>query len=180
MMMAEWVWKRSGAWFFKGLPKYTLPEKKVEGPGKHLSRMRPQLRGSFRARPGSVRDSNYTWHRARGGSSTGTASYGESSDQDSSESSDEEINISKHKTRKGQESESDTVSIGSARSSQYDHHHYNRLDRKASLSRDNYGGGHGSATESSRGDDLHDDIDSERSSNYRHSRRFNPNQYSPE
>ena len=24
------MWKKSGAWFFKGLPKYTLPEKKTE------------------------------------------------------------------------------------------------------------------------------------------------------
>ena len=32
------------------------------------------------------------------------ASYGESSEQDSSESSEEEISIAKHKTRKGHES----------------------------------------------------------------------------
>ncbi|XP_070203973.1 rabphilin-3A-like [Littorina saxatilis] len=162
------VWKRSGAWFFKGLPKYTIPEKKGEGGRQASTRMRPQLRGSVRGRPGSVRDSNYTWHRARGGSSTGTASYGESSEHDSSESSEDEISISKHKTRKGQESESDNISIGSARSSQYDH--YNRAERKSSVTSASYGGGHISATESSRGDDLHDETDSERSSNYQISR----------
>lgn len=162
------VWKRSGAWFFKGLPKYTLPEKKVEG-GKHPSRMRPQLHSSFRGRPGSVRDSSYAWSRGRGGSSTGTGSYGESSDQDSSDSSEDEISISKHKTRKGHESESDNISIGSARSSQYDH--YTRAERKASVTSTSYGGGHISATESSRGDDLHDETDSERSSNYQISRQ---------
>ncbi|PVD31713.1 hypothetical protein C0Q70_07131 [Pomacea canaliculata] len=161
------VWKRSGAWFFKGLPKYTLPEKKLEG-GKHSTRMKPQLRGSVRGRPGSIRDSNYTWHRARGSSSTGTASYGESSEQESSDSSEDEISISRHKSRKNHESESDNISIGSARSSHYDH--YTRTERKASVTSTSYGGGHVSATESSRGDDLHDETDSERSSTYQFSR----------
>ena len=60
--------------------------------------------------------------------------------------------------------ESDNISIGSARSSQHDH--YTRTERKASVTSTSYGGGH-SATESSRGDDLHDETDSERSSNHR-------------
>ncbi|XP_076453214.1 rabphilin-3A-like isoform X2 [Babylonia areolata] len=161
------VWKRSGAWFFKGLPKYVLPEKKSEG-GKLSARARTQLHSSFRQRPGSMRDANYTWHKARGGSSTGTASHGESSEQESSDSSEDEISLSKHRSRKGQESESDNVSIGSALSSQYDH--YNRTERKASVTSASYAGGQISATESSRGDDLHDETDSERSSNYQFSR----------
>lgn len=161
------VWKRSGAWFFKGLPKYILPEKKNEG-GKLSARARTQVPGGSFRRPGSMRDTNYTWHRARGGSSTGTASHGESSEQESSDSSEDEISLSKHRSRKGQESESDNISIGSARSAQYDH--YNRTERKASVTSTSYGGGQISATESSRGDDLHDETDSERSSNYQFSR----------
>lgn len=162
------VWKRSGAWFFKGLPKYTLPEKQKES-GKHTKHIRPQLRGSFRGRPGSVRDSSYTWHRARGGSSTGTGSYGESSEQDSSESSEDEVSLSKHKNRKSHESESDNISIGSGQSSQFCQYGA-QTERAASVTSASYGGGHVSATESSRGDDIPDETDSERSSSHQFSR----------
>ncbi|GFO11356.1 Rab effector noc2 [Plakobranchus ocellatus] len=80
------VWKRSGAWFFKSMPKYILPEKKAEG-GKYPMRMRPSPHGSLKGRPtsamtsgiggsagggGSPRDA-YTWHKARGSASTGVS-----------------------------------------------------------------------------------------------------------
>ena len=61
------VWKRSGAWFFKGLPKYVIPEKKNEGskhgggPGKGKGDYRESPKG----RTGSLRHYN-NWSRGRG------------------------------------------------------------------------------------------------------------------
>ncbi|GFO08698.1 double c2-like domain-containing protein beta [Plakobranchus ocellatus] len=123
------------------------------------------------------------------------ASYGESSEQDSSESSEEDLpSMAKAKARRSVDSaESDTVSVGSSASRsapQSQRHHpghaagngrwpgyggYVREESKASLSSSVGGsgptaGGHASATESSRGDDLHDETDSERSSTYGFSR----------
>ncbi|XP_059146253.1 double C2-like domain-containing protein beta isoform X4 [Physella acuta] len=169
------VWKRSGAWFFKGIPKYTLPEKKNET-SKYPMRMRPSPRGSLKGRPAgspSPRDS-YTWHKARGSASTGvSSSYGESSEQDSSESSEEDFPMTKAKAKKSTDlgnpktmTKSDNASIGSSASRTAFHnnnHNYSRAESKTSITSATTAGGQLSATESSRGDDLHDDTDSERS-----------------
>ncbi|XP_054986301.1 rab effector Noc2 isoform X2 [Sorex araneus] len=61
------VWKRSGAWFYKGLPKYILP---LKTPGRaddpHL---RPLPIEPAKQEPHSVETSRvYTWARGRGGS----------------------------------------------------------------------------------------------------------------
>ncbi|XP_041349378.1 double C2-like domain-containing protein beta isoform X1 [Gigantopelta aegis] len=155
------VWKRSGAWFFKGMPKFVIPQNKKSELGKYQPRGRTQqLRVSQRVRPGGqgVRDS-YTWHRARG--STSTASYGESSEQDSSSSSEDEFNIAKPKSKRGGESaESDNISIGSSRSTNL-YGQTSLAESRTSITSANFGGGHWSATESSRGDDLHDDSENE-------------------
>ncbi|XP_050408654.1 rabphilin-3A isoform X2 [Patella vulgata] len=155
------VWKRSGAWFFKAIPRYVIPEKKTDC-AKYQARGRIQTQGSRRVRPGGP---SPAWHRGRGSTSTGTASYGESSEQDSSSSSEDEVNFnSKHKNKRGAESESDNISIGSSRSSHLYGTH-NLADSKTSITSGNYGGaGQLSATESSRGDDYHDETDSEKSS----------------
>lgn len=58
------VWKRSGAWFFKGIPKYVLPEKKLETSKLGGQKGHREMRGSMRSRPGSVRGYN-TWSRGR-------------------------------------------------------------------------------------------------------------------
>lgn len=61
------VWKRSGAWFFKGLPKYVIPEKKVEGPkhGTPNNKGKVEYRGSQKGHAGTVRTYN-NWSRGRG------------------------------------------------------------------------------------------------------------------
>ncbi|XP_055863040.1 rabphilin-3A-like isoform X1 [Biomphalaria glabrata] len=170
------VWKRSGAWFFKGIPKYTLPEKKAES-SKYPMRMRPSPRGSVKGKPAgaaSPRDS-YTWHKARGSASTGvSSSYGESSEQDSSESSDEDFSLMKTKAKKNLDSgnpksvtKSDNASIGSSASRTVHHNNnhpnYSRAESKTSIASASNVAGQLSATESSRGDDLHNESDSERS-----------------
>ncbi|XP_013406961.1 double C2-like domain-containing protein beta isoform X2 [Lingula anatina] len=94
------LWKRSGAWFFKGLPRYIMPKKKTEldkvpGRGGHPGQ-------GQRSRTGSPAPQYNTWTRGR-------VQYGESTDeQESSESSDDEINISKRKVRRQQDSESES------------------------------------------------------------------------
>nr|KAI8753413.1 rabphilin-3A [Biomphalaria glabrata] len=168
-MRGKRVWKRSGAWFFKGIPKYTLPEKKAES-SKYPMRMRPSPRGSVKGKPAgaaSPRDS-YTWHKARGSASTGvSSSYGESSEQDSSESSDEDFSLMKTKAKKNLDSESDNASIGSSASRTVHHNNnhpnYSRAESKTSIASASNVAGQLSATESSRGDDLHNESDSERS-----------------
>ncbi|GFR91809.1 double C2-like domain-containing protein beta [Elysia marginata] len=184
------VWKRSGAWFFKSMPKYVLPEKKAEG-GKYPMRMRPSPHGSLKGRPpsaapgpgglghggGGARAGNsprdaYTWHKARGSASTGvSSSYGESSDQESSESSEDDLpSMSKAKARRSMDSAG-----GPGNGRWHGYGGYVREESKTSLGSSVGGssqaaGGHASATESSRGDDLHDETDSERSSTYGFSR----------
>ncbi|XP_064612197.1 rabphilin-3A-like isoform X2 [Liolophura sinensis] len=150
------VWKRSGAWFFKGIPKYTIPEKKVEAGGLKyhgsLNRGRHEGRSQRANRPGSVRTYN-TWSRG------GAGSYGDSSEQESSSSSEDEVSIGRRKNKGGIESESDNISIGS-------NHLYGSqgmADSKTSITSGILYGGQLSATESSRGDDLHDETDSEKS-----------------
>lgn len=58
------VWKRSGAWFFKGIPKYVLPEKKTGAAKYTASRLGQDVRGSIKSRPGTTRQYN-TWSRGR-------------------------------------------------------------------------------------------------------------------
>ncbi|XP_061196421.1 rabphilin-3A-like isoform X1 [Saccostrea echinata] len=151
------VWKRSGAWFFKGIPKYVIPEKKSEISKIGGHKGQRELRGSLRSRPGSGRGYN-TWSRGR----ASHASYGESSEQETSSSSDDEVSIGKRKAvkRSGDSGESDNISITSSTSGQYYSSHVNK-DQRPSITSSNYYGGHLSATESSRGDDLHDDTDNE-------------------
>lgn len=143
------VWKRSGAWFFKGLPKYILPEKKTDNPKQTNGK---DLKSSQKGRTGSIRSYN-TWSRGRGNQ----VSYGESSDHESEESSDDDISIGKRKGRNG--SESDVISLGSTQSGHLYTDHLR--DSKSSITSTNYGQGQLSATESSRGDDIQDETDND-------------------
>ena len=147
------VWKRSGAWFFKGIPKYTIPEKKMATSKYTGNRMGQEMRGSLKNRPGSTRRYN-TWSTGR----PNQASYGESSDQESSSESDDEISIGKKKSGKMKDSESDNVSLTSSTSGQY--YNVSKESRPSNASSTCYTG-QMSATESSRGDDLHDSSDNE-------------------
>lgn len=56
--------------------------------------------------------------------------------------------------------ESDNISVTSSASGQYYGNHVNKEPR-SSITSSNYYGGQLSATESSRGDDVHDDTDNE-------------------
>lgn len=150
------VWKRSGAWFFKGLPKYVIPEKKPEGPkhGTPVHKGKVEYRGSQKGPSGTTRTYN-NWTRGRGSQGT---SYGESSDHESESSSDDEVSIGKRKGRKGS-AESDALSMASSQSGQIYTSHVR--DSKSSISSDRYGHGQLSATESSRGDEYHDETDND-------------------
>lgn len=61
------VWKRSGAWFFKGIPKYTTPKQRMHDTGKFSSSPKNRMENQG-PRKGSIR-SYHTWCRGRGGSS---------------------------------------------------------------------------------------------------------------
>jgi len=189
------VWKRSGAWFFKGIPKYVVPEKKTEPSKYPMRQLRPSPRGSLKGqRPGvggaaaaSAASSavggsprtdgrSYTWHKVSRGSSS-TASFGESTDQDSDSSDDDFPLRSRGKIKRSVDSGSDSVSIGSSVShtaplighpAGQGHSQVTNAESKSSLAGGH--GGHVSATESSRGDDQHTDTESERSSVYAFSR----------
>ncbi|KAG8122603.1 hypothetical protein E2320_018087, partial [Naja naja] len=60
------VWKRSGAWFFKGLPKCILPLKETSGSKTKEIRLRPppsRPEPSSLELRGSRMDHTYTWAR---------------------------------------------------------------------------------------------------------------------
>ncbi|KAK3086805.1 hypothetical protein FSP39_023732 [Pinctada imbricata] len=148
------VWKRSGAWFFKGIPKYVLPEKKSDHVKFTDQKGQGYSRGSQRGRPVAARPYQGTWGSGRG-------SIADSNEQESSESSDDEIcSMGKHRIGRQGDSESDNISITSSTSGQYYSGHVTKESR-SSITSSNYHGGHISATESSRGDEFHDDSDSE-------------------
>ncbi|CAI9715995.1 double C2-like domain-containing protein beta isoform X1 [Octopus vulgaris] len=143
------VWKRSGAWFFKGIPKYTVPKHHHEG-GKFSSNARNQLETSAhqKGRSGSFRSYN-TWSRGRhNGNKEGFG--GESSGQDASSSSEDEVSIGK-RTK-----ESDNISIGSSQSSR-DHQGGNG---KVISSNTNVHGGHLKSTDNNQ--DFHNASDNEK------------------
>ncbi|XP_064647761.1 rabphilin-3A-like isoform X2 [Lineus longissimus] len=149
------LWKRSGAWFFKGIPKYIYPSKRGAGYGK-AGRMKAGDAVKSN-RGGSGRTYN-TWSKARN-----KPSYGESSDQESDESEDD-VSIGKKKNKNSESVDSDSISITSSRSNNnplYTGH--GLADSKSSITSSNLYG-QLSATESSRGDEVHDETDSEKSS----------------
>ncbi|GAB1597616.1 rabphilin-3A-like [Argonauta hians] len=108
------VWKRSGAWFFKGIPKYIVPKHHESGKFSSNSKNLLDVSTHPKGRSGSFRSYN-TW--SRGGRQNGNKDGfgGESSGQDASSSSEDEVSIGK-RTK-----ESDNISIGSSHSNR-DHH----------------------------------------------------------
>jgi hypothetical protein len=145
------LWKRSGAWFFKGIPQYKLPDGKTGGKdmgGKYTGiGMRSQT-------PESSRQQQHRY----GGKYSSAWDRGDSSEAESS-SSDDEINISKRRVKKPAttDSESDNVSMASSRSNQLSNRGLG--DSKSSINSGHYG--QLSATESSREDERHDDTESD-------------------
>ncbi|XP_070571491.1 double C2-like domain-containing protein beta isoform X9 [Ptychodera flava] len=101
------MWKRSGAWFFKSIPKYVMPEKKSDAQKYQTvggRRIEPKARNR---KPGGARNYN-TWSRA---------GYGSESESESSSSSEDEVSIGrKRKTKRNDSDLSRTSSIRSAAS----------------------------------------------------------------
>ncbi|XP_077996408.1 rabphilin-3A-like [Glandiceps talaboti] len=152
------MWKRSGAWFFKSIPKYVIPEKKSDAqkyqPGR---RIEPKTRSR---KPGGARNYN-TWSRGRD-AKTG---YGSETESESSSSSEDEVSIGRKRKTKRNDSapESDSVSVGSmGRPGSHPLYGGNNIgDSRTSIGSTGwYGGGGTSATESSHGDALQDETDS--------------------
>ncbi|XP_022085712.1 double C2-like domain-containing protein beta isoform X2 [Acanthaster planci] len=148
------LWKRSGAWFFKSLPKYIIPEKKVDQ--SRLQGWRFETRKSGRkSTTGRV---NNTWSKA---------DVSESESEYSS--SEDEVSIGRKRKPKRETNTDDNISIGSKNgmaSSIYGNN-YMAGSRTSIGSAGWYGGA--STTESSH-DAARDESDSERSTLGEHSR----------
>ncbi|XP_035690776.1 rabphilin-3A-like isoform X2 [Branchiostoma floridae] len=115
------MWKRSGAWFFKGLPKYVLPSEQQK---KDDPRGKGGARGGYGGRKARGGKSYNTWSKTRGGKG-GSAEY---SDEEEDESSEDEISLGRKPRGRGRgttlaaaaaatappvESDADSASIGS-------------------------------------------------------------------
>ncbi|XP_070571485.1 double C2-like domain-containing protein beta isoform X3 [Ptychodera flava] len=153
------MWKRSGAWFFKSIPKYVMPEKKSDAQKYQTvggRRIEPKARNR---KPGGARNYN-TWSRGRD-AKTG---YGSESESESSSSSEDEVSIGRKRKTKRNDSapESDSISLGSmGRPGNHPLYGGNNIgDSRTSIGSGGWYGGGTSATESSHGDALQDETDS--------------------
>ncbi|KAL4223052.1 Rabphilin 3A-like (without C2 domains) [Mactra antiquata] len=152
------VWKRSGAWFFKGLPKYVIPEKKIEGQkhgaGNHKSKT--EYRGSQKGHSGGGRPYN-NWSRGTGSQGT---SYGESGDHDTESSSNDNVYITG--TSYGESSDHDTESssndnvyiTGTSYGESGDHDTESSSNDNVYITGTSYGESSDHDTESSSDDDV--------------------------
>lgn len=156
------LWKKSGAWFYKGLPKYVKPSaRKNDGtPQKYnMQHTRSTLSNSLpRSGAGSAAGSV---GGGGGGSVAGVARWtravssrqtNDNSEQESSESEDE-LNISRRRIKPpaADSAESDSISIESSVSNQL-----SRSCADSVASGGSHGGSQWSVTESGR-EDQHDD-----------------------
>ncbi|XP_041456042.1 double C2-like domain-containing protein beta isoform X3 [Lytechinus variegatus] len=142
------LWKRSGAWFFKALPKYTVPEKKSD--------MHHRYPGSFR------RNEATPIRRRRADSESSDAS-----------SSDDDVSLGrKRRTKRDGDQDDTSISssglssanlLGGGSKSDYPGTIYSSNHMAGSRTSIGSGGWYGSANDSSVGDGGHDDSDSERS-----------------
>lgn len=84
------MWKKSGAWFFKGLPKYVLPEKKQDL-GKYLGHPGRQSGDPRSGKVGRLKPrKNFNTWAISGSGTTNRSSPVEGSDQETESSSDED------------------------------------------------------------------------------------------
>ncbi|XP_038053750.1 rabphilin-3A-like isoform X4 [Patiria miniata] len=141
------LWKRSGAWFFKSLPKYVIPEKKMDQ-SRFLGRRIETRKSGRKSTVGRV---NNTWNKAE-----------VSESESESSSSEDEVSIGRKRKPKRETNTDDNISIGSKNgtgSSMYGNN-YMAGSRTSIGSAGWYGGA--STTESSH-DAARDESDSERS-----------------
>lgn len=149
------LWKKSGAWFYKGLPKYVKPSGK-KADSLPLKYMQSNWSPVTSSRPHSDRG-------REGGNVTGSAEgvaqwahsvtrrqVGEKSETDSSDS-DDEFNIRRKRVKPPDSAESDCISFESSFS--------NQLNRSCSMT-SSQAGSQLSITESGREDHHDDDLSS--------------------
>ncbi|CAM5164604.1 unnamed protein product [Eretmochelys imbricata] len=160
------VWKRSGAWFYKGLPKYIMPLKTTKANELHL---RPrQAEPDVQEVKGVETNRSYTWARGRV-----VSSDSESDSEFSSSSLDDKslpggskgLKIRKHQAESVAGSDSPRTPSGSTHSNAFS-------ESRSSLGSERRGGP--SATESCQNDLLAEECDSDASRSARGKRRIHP------
>ncbi|XP_072325598.1 rab effector Noc2-like isoform X2 [Scyliorhinus torazame] len=146
------IWKRSGAWFYKGLPKFILPLKSTARHSELLLRPIQMEHGKS-----IIVNRSYSWAKGRV-----VSSDSESESECSSSSEDDKVSASSskdHKTRKGSEESGRKMKVSSSQPTSRTPGNY-QLTNTSSGSRTSLGserGGGSSATESYSGDVLGDD-----------------------
>ncbi|XP_078081085.1 rab effector Noc2-like isoform X3 [Mustelus asterias] len=146
------IWKRSGAWFYKGLPKFILPLKSTARTSElHLRPIQMEHGQSI------VVNRSYSWAKGRV-----VSSDSESESECSSSSQDDKVSASSaktQKTRKESEESGRKMKVSSCEPTSRTQDNY-QLTNILSGSRTSLGserGGGSSATESYSGDVLGDD-----------------------
>lgn len=145
------IWKRSGAWFYKGLPKYILPLKRsARNSELHL---RPVQVETLQHGKSIIVNRSYSWARGRV-----VSSDSESESECSSSSQDDKASASNSKNHKTRKQREESVSSYEPTSKTPRNHHLaNTLSESRTSLRSERGGGL-SATES-HGDDYNNDFD---------------------
>ncbi|KAG9492633.1 hypothetical protein GDO78_000896 [Eleutherodactylus coqui] len=145
------VWKRSGAWFYKGIPKYILPLK-ISGKTSELHLRHAQAESQIQDVRTVVTNRTYTWAKGRV-----TSSDSESDSELSSSSLDEKVST-ESKDKKYRKNRIDSVSSAELPLTSVDNHkkHFGGvLSSGLSGSLNSLGsdrGGAGSASESCPGE----------------------------
>ncbi|XP_065429296.1 rab effector Noc2 isoform X3 [Chrysemys picta bellii] len=147
------VWKRSGAWFYKGLPKYIMPLKTTKA---NELRLRPrQAEPDVQEVKGVGTNRSYTWARGRvvSSDSESDSEFSSSSLDDKSLSGGPKgLKIGKHHAESAAGSDSPRMPSGSTHSSAFS-------ESRSSLGSERGGGP--SATESCQNDLLAEECDSD-------------------
>ncbi|XP_030078229.1 rab effector Noc2 isoform X3 [Microcaecilia unicolor] len=167
------VWKRSGAWFYKGLPKYILPLKSSSkinelqlGPLQAMPSM-PELKGTVTTRV-------YTWARGRVASSDSESDseFSSSSQEGKSSSVASKTHGKKHRKESASSNETIMTPIHGAKKPLGSYHSNVLLESQTSL--ENEHGGSLTATENSQGNLSVNDDDSDKSQNAPGKQRTHP------
>ncbi|XP_078535989.1 rab effector Noc2 isoform X1 [Lissotriton helveticus] len=152
------VWKRSGAWFYKGLPKYILPLKS-SSKGNELHLRPVQVDSSMQDVKSLPINRSYTWARGRVDSSDSDSECSSSSMDDKSRLVESKTQPNRKYSKESVSSTEPTaVSAGGAKSN------LGNFNAALSTSTNSLGSercGTISATESLPGDTLNEDSDSD-------------------
>uniref|UniRef100_UPI00398F1835 rab effector Noc2-like isoform X2 n=1 Tax=Pristiophorus japonicus TaxID=55135 RepID=UPI00398F1835 len=139
------IWKRSGAWFYKGLPKYILPLKSTSRNNElHL---RPIQVETLQPGKSIVVNRSYSWARGKV-----VSSDSESESECSSSSQDEKVSASNSKNHKTRKQREESVSSHEPISKTPRNHLANTLSENRTSIRSERGGGLNA--KESHGDDF--------------------------